>query len=308
MKFTIIAGTHQRENEFSHSLADKLVGKLNLKKTNEFSDEYDTRKAEVYDSEKIAIAKIHPIRELPREYYETVDEPSLEEYVEKKLMNVLGKFTPAFNAERFQLKPEWTAVYEKVLQDTNPKFYIDLHSYHKQTEGVDGKTLQITVSSDDELRNHFENILYNVQTKENEKYNIKFRGNPKAHRKEHDPIGTLSCKTEKELEKILRPRIQRELKNLGKNALIEFLSEDKVEKMALPRYAKEDIRCLELVNEELNRKWNYNEKLFSQKYPQGWFFNFERKTDSYNKVHFEAVHWGEKNQQLIADFITDYLM
>jgi hypothetical protein len=169
---------------------------LNLKKTDEFLDEYKTRRAEIYDSEKIAIAKIHPIRELPREYYETVDDESLKEYMQRKLLNVLGKFTPALNAEGFQLKPEWTTVHEKVLKDTVPIFYIDRHSYHKQTESIDGKMLIIKVFSESKIWDHFENILYKVQTSENHKYNMKFGGHPNDYKKSGDHLDTLSCKTE----------------------------------------------------------------------------------------------------------------
>jgi len=70
-KMLVIAGTHTRESEFSHPVADIIIDQYGASVSNpqkEFVGIDEARKADLWDFGKIAVAKIHKIGEPTTDY------------------------------------------------------------------------------------------------------------------------------------------------------------------------------------------------------------------------------------------------
>lgn len=87
-KLLVIAGTHYRENEFSHDVVDRLISHYGGTNPNqEFIGIDKARKAEIWDFKNISVAKIYKIGNPTKTFLDTLTLENLLALTKYKLEN-----------------------------------------------------------------------------------------------------------------------------------------------------------------------------------------------------------------------------
>jgi len=139
-KMLVIAGTHRREYDFSHPVADLIVEMHggSLSRPHDRIEGGDgARRAELWGFGKMGIVKIHDT----------------------------GKGDD--HAEEYGNRPQWTSVHERVLEDAGESVAIlDLHSWNEATGGMEGKTLYMMPRGDPSYNDEVAVALDNARERE----------------------------------------------------------------------------------------------------------------------------------------------
>lgn len=143
-KVLVIAGTHVRENEYSHAVADKLVEYFGKRLLDFHVKGIDgAREAEVWDYEKLAVAKILKVGETSEEYLRSLDSKDLKRLKDFERKNKDLEFPPGIDSVFGGKKSQWTSVNDEIVDRVKPYFFIDLHSAHDYTKDTNGTGLLI---------------------------------------------------------------------------------------------------------------------------------------------------------------------
>jgi len=130
-KVLVITGTHVRENEYSHAVADRLVEYFGKKSPDFHVKGVDgAREADVWDYENLSVAKISKVGETSEDYLRTLDSEQLIRLAKFKLQDKRNSY-PGIDSIFGGKKSQWTSVNDEIVSTVKPYFFIDLHSYHK---------------------------------------------------------------------------------------------------------------------------------------------------------------------------------
>lgn len=278
-KVLVVAGTHQRETGFSHPTADIIISEMGgspTKPGEELVGIDEARKAELWDFGKLAVAKIHKIGEPCRKYLDTLPFERLFYLARHRAYNANSE---AEFAETFENTRQWTSVHWPLLDMINPMFFLDLHSFHKYTEGISGTGAYMSIHTDKHGK-LVSDALTRAQAEEPGVYGMP--GKP-------FPLEDIDA---------LRERI----------ASRTFTEDEMLEMLSIPQ---EGIYSSEAFS-SFSRKVRDIDAIADDGDPHNWgnqwYINPERgETGDYANVCLEAVHWGRENQEATARFITKYL-
>ncbi|MGV8150303.1 MAG: hypothetical protein ACP5NV_01105 [Candidatus Woesearchaeota archaeon] len=279
-KLLIIAGTHQREIEFSHGVADLLLDKHGLDKKKPFDKIVGVdmaTEANVWINNDIVIAKLHAHGD---------GEPSTEWQMKQSIetltrlyihkINCATQKNPPRIAEAYGGNGQWTSVHDKLIQYNDPLFFIDLHSYHINTQNTFGRGLQINSYSKKLFNPIIQKALNIAQEKHPEIYGL-----PTIPFKD-------SCQIKKSIEN----------KYFSKAELVSALKENFEDELIIKKINLKKSEYEEYANKELDRL-----------YSNGWFFvDWGNPEPRGNYFLFEAKHWQKNQQEATATFITEYLL
>jgi len=171
-KLLVIAGTHQRETEFSHSVVDMLIDleKGSRRPCDTLIGEDEATKAVIWDTARITIAKLYPLGNgEPTEDWLKKQTPKRIGYLED-FRKRCGTYFPPRIAETFGGEGQWTSVHDLLIHKYSPLFFVDLHSYHNNTRGIIGKGMQINSHSDRRFDNIIASALKKAQLNDPEVY------------------------------------------------------------------------------------------------------------------------------------------
>ncbi|MBU1111444.1 MAG: hypothetical protein KJ896_01580, partial [Nanoarchaeota archaeon] len=142
-KVLVIAGTHTRENEYSHAVADRLVAHYAAGACDQrFYGIDGAREGELWHlDEQLAVAKIHKVGHSSKEYLRTLEKDELVELADFALRHRKSRTPPGVDS-RVGMRGHWTTIHDNLLAATNPSLYIDLHSFHEGSDS-DGIGLYI---------------------------------------------------------------------------------------------------------------------------------------------------------------------
>ncbi len=280
-KILVVAGTHYRETGFSYPTADLIIahyGGSAFKPQEEFVGIDKSRKAKLWDFGKIAVAKIEKIGDQSTDYLASLPQERLFWLAVHRLQT---RHNGAELAETFEHESQWTSVHDSVLEATNPLFFFDLHSYHRETDGMHGTGADIVSYARQCYSNLMSKALEAAQHEEPHVYGISGKKDCPVNISSRNAYSTMASKfTREELMDVLAVP-QGDVSN---NMLVDKFSgkmrvlEDKAER-------------------EKSGNWG------NQWYLRGGRYN----GDEWDNFCFEAVHWQKENQKATARFVTKYL-
>jgi len=275
----IIAGTHQREKEFSHSVADLLIKQNNLdinKPNLEITGNDKATSGLIWESKNLVVAKLYEFGSgIPCEEWLRDQTLTRLVMVFEHKMATKEQSTPPRIAEEGQ----WTSVHNSLIKRYNPLFFVDLHSNHKYTEGIKGKGMQINSYADKKLNIIILKALSAAQEKEPEIYGPKQEQLEPKYKILHKLIEAAGIKNEiiKELSKKI---IDKESKTI----------ENKIREI--------QEQADSIIRDKIDKA-----------YDNGWFFtDYGRPELRGNYFLFEAKHWQKSQQEAAAHFIIEYLI
>ncbi len=268
-KLLIIAGTHFRENGFSHSVADLVLEELGLSPDQpqvSYRGIDNAREAELWNLERIAIAKVKKIGEPSREYLKGL---SVNELVSLALFKIDNLNNGAEYPEEFEGRAHNTSVHGWIKSVAKPTLQLDLHSYHAFTAGMPGTGADI--------------MAYPIAQPS---FSIFQAALEKAKRENPGVYG-------------LEPQswANRLQEGISKDCLVSLLTNPSKDKKDyddfMQKLPKKD-RRQELSLEDAAKEWGNN-----------WVLRGPKATEQY--YCFEGVHWGPEQQRATAKFIVNYL-
>ncbi len=126
----IVAGTHPRENEFSHAVADRLIAQYGQKEPDHvFMGSDGAREGKLWVYDALAVAKINRLGETSPKYLSTLSRDDLEDLAFFQLSHTGCPLPPSID-DRFENRNQWTSVSQQIVDASNASTYVDLHSYH----------------------------------------------------------------------------------------------------------------------------------------------------------------------------------
>jgi hypothetical protein len=294
-KVLVLGGTHEREKEFSYPVIDMLVQQLARGKApiQIPTGEDGARRAELWDiNEYLAVAKVIKTGALSAEFVKQLSAESRRWQVAELLHSWFKPDNCYEPAHTYKGIPQWTSVHRPLFHASSADFYIDLHSFHEQTFGRSGTSMQINSYAAESFHPLMSEALRAAQHSEPQVYgNGELQLLDNLHRKRRDFI---SAYIRKHLDTLITLDAQlrllvtdpRELERLEMQGFKRSLShlEDEAES---------------LLEEQRVSNWGNN-----------WHFTaFGGKEPNVPDYFlFEAVTWGLKQQQATARFITEYLL
>lgn len=293
-KAVVIAGTHERETEFSYPVIDLLLKNWNITaKPREFEGEDLARKALVWDvNDSIALAKVVKTGPLSRQY---VDQMPIKDRL-SQIVDLSMSWSPQNHYEPAHTHkgiPQWTSVHDAIVKETGADLYFDLHSNHNLTRGLPGTLMQINSYAEERFHRIIVESLSKAQTKEPLIYG--------TGQKEFNLF-----KPKKDERELVEKRTLEALENvMPANEQVEILTTDPTKldpnKMVNLRKLVQGIR---------SRVYSDMERESILSLGNQWFFTkFGRKQEGVpNYFLFEAITWGQEQQRATANFISNYLV
>jgi hypothetical protein len=284
-KILVIAGTHQREIEFSHPVADLLIAQYGLDEAipdNTIIGEDNATKALIWNTKNLVIAKLYS-HENGEPTKEWLDAQPLERLMELNQfkMNCSMQKNPPRIAETFGGEGQWTSVHDPIIKIYQPLFFIDLHSYHAFTKGLIGQGMQINSYADKQFNPIISSALKDAQEKDTAIY-----GQSKT-----------SFTPASKIRSELLP------KYFTKEEIVTLLQNNSRRYIETNQQFKSRITSLE---REINK---FREEEITVANENGWFFvNWGRPEHRGDYYCFEAKHWQKNQQEATAKFIIDYLL
>lgn len=270
-KALIIAGTHQREIGFSHSVADMIIERHGVSRSNPdrtFVGLDNAREAHMWDFGNIVLAKIIRRGEPSQEYLSNLPVERLLSLAVFKLQNYGNG---AEYVERFDRDYQWTSVHDPLIEAVQPSFLFDLHSYHKYAEGLDGTAGYISASGNTTTDEVVKRALSDAKRISPEVYGI--------------DVDTDNTPRDSSLEiPFTSQELLRILLTLDEAAIKDFAQKLKL-------YEGQKFRD-SLVT--WKSRWDFQEAR-------------NRNSNELSNYCFEAVHWSQRQQIATADFIVNYL-
>lgn len=301
-RLLVIAGTHNRENEFSYSAADKLIDKYGAKEPDYvFQGSDGARQGRLWLYDGIAIAKIDKVGETSSEYLQTLSYDELADLTYFKLSEI-GCKHPSSIDSRVGNRHQWTSVTQQLIDASNANMYVDLHSYHSYSQS-EGTGLYINLNAREEAVDKMKKSLDNAKREEPEIYGLSDK-NPFD---EQENIASEICNdTVKELgaeRKTLMGDLENVLKDLDKSQLVNVLEGNYDPKL------KDLVSNLKEVNSKVLSYEGKAISILAQRWGNLWYLvdNENRINEGINGFTFEAVHWKEEQQNAVVNFIDKYL-
>lgn len=309
----IIAGTHERENEFSHAVADRLVQEYGAKEPDyTFLGVDKAREGKLWLYDQVAVAKIDKIGETSKEYLETLPIDCLTVLAYLKVDHEGLEFPPSIDSCFGNVNPQWTSVTQPMIDASDAGFYIDLHSYHAYSQ-LDGTGVYILshAKKDSPSRIRIQKSLGSAKREEPERY------------------GSTDEETFFELMEMFRyvNLFRLEPSELEKIRLLQIERNRIIEKSreTLSRLEKEELIHLllgGLYTEEQSDMVKVNAQLAlspvlkemgvveeAKHWGDQWCFKEGQGNGKLlDGFTFEAVHWQERQQEAVVNFITKYLV
>jgi len=281
-KILVLAGTHQREIEFSHPVADLLLAEYGASKPSaRFVGEDNATRAEAYDLGELVVAKLYAHRtgEPSKKWLRRQSPESLLYLARHKLKNG-GQERPPRVAEAYGGNGQWTSVHDPLIQTYLPHFFIDLHSYHVTNTTV-GCGMQINSHADRKLDPVMAAALQAAQAAE--------------------PVVYGSTQPKFTSGREIRARLFSQF--FPEEKLLGLLSEPLGDRSEKLRALEESCRALErevdIIMEEETARAN----------DAGWYFVQRAPPEPRGSYYcFEAKHWQRNQQVATAAFITKYLL
>jgi hypothetical protein len=272
----LIAGTHQREIEFSHPVADILLSYFGKS----FESPSDVKIgvdgatiAKVWNLGNLVVAKLFPYGN-GEPTLDWVRSQSVErqKYLAGRKVAWSNQKRPPRVAEIYGGEHQWTSVHDPLIKQFQLYFFIDLHSYHV-TCRKPGKGMEIWSQSDESIDSLMLSALANAKYEHPEIYGI--------------PQSVRLAEIKKDLTD----------KYFQQEELVKFLTGNN----KFPFYKRQKSYNKELAklnHKELNRLNN-----------NGWsFIPGGIPEPRCNYYCFEAKHWQKNQQEAAAKFIVEYLL
>ncbi|MCK5283014.1 MAG: hypothetical protein KAK00_06400 [Nanoarchaeota archaeon] len=298
----IVAGTHHRENEFSHSVADKLIEEYGKKEPDYFfrgSDNARQGRLWLYDG--IAVAKIDKVGESSTDYLQTLSHDDLISLAYFKLSHEGCEFPPSIDG-RFENINQWTSVSQQLVDASEAAFYIDLHSFHAYSQ-LDGIGLYILPDAEITSTDRMNQCLDLAKTKEPQIYGSS----------DHNPLAV-----QEEIALNIRDGEVEELSAESKT-LVKDLDDalEQLDRHQLINLLRRNVNPQ--LNDLVSKLGRVNPKLFSyeaqatsqmaEKWGDLWYLADKSSPNGrVDRFTFEAVHWKGRQQNAVVNFISKYLV
>ena len=301
-KCLILAGTHHRENPFTYRVADQLIARYGIKKPDYVILGKDgARRGKLWLYDEIAVGKIEVIGECLAIYLERLDHFKRLALAISHIENLGLSYPPCIEEHFDNNGQQWTSVTEQMIKDANADITVDLHGFHEYSQ-KDGNGLWIIPNA----------IPYNVE---------KFRKTLERARREHPDIyggedngldkQIYALRTGLDDEKI--EKLSMESKSLFSGIEKKIAEMDEQEVIAVlrreyPDSIKEAVSRLTEVNRELFSYEEEGTRRLAEIWNNGWSFVQRSKvTLDHDVFTFEAVHWQQRQQDAIVNFISRFL-
>ncbi len=300
----IIAGTHERENEFSHSVADRLIQEYGAKEPDyTFLGVDKARAGKLWLYDEVAVAKIDKIGKTSREYLETLPIDCLTVLAYFKVDHEGLEFSPSIDSCFGNVNQQWTSVTQPMIDASDAGFYIDLHSYHAYSQ-LDGTGLYIIPHADVKNTERMKKCLDVAKREDPQRYGTSDR-NPLGTQEEltQEIKDEISERLSKKSDRLFRD-LRSALKQLNQSQIIDFLRTNKFGNTQID----ESVLELSRVNSIL---FSYEAQAIPQlakRWGDLWYFKDEPPSNpKVDRFTFEAVHWQGRQQEAVVNFIKKYL-
>ena len=125
-RILIIAGTHERENEFSHSVADRLIAIQGEKEPDYTFEGIDGAcRGKLWIYSRIAVAKIDKIGETSKEYLETLSQRRLLSLAKFRFEHEGLEFPPSIDS-CFGGANQCTSVSQQLIDAAEAEMYTEI--------------------------------------------------------------------------------------------------------------------------------------------------------------------------------------
>ncbi len=298
----IVAGTHYRENEFSHSVADRLIDVNGRKEPDHFFEGSDgARQGGLWLYDGVAVAKIDRVDETSLEYLQTLSDDDLVSLAYFKLRLEGCDFPPSIDG-RFGNINQWTSVSQQLVDASDAEMYIDLHSFHAYSQ-LDGTGLYILPNAREESVERMRKSLGSAKREEPRIYGSS-KHNPLDNQEEiameicDDEVEDLSAESKK-----LVSDLDDTIGKLDKTQLINLLRGN------VGSQLRDLISNLGRVNSQIFSYENQATAKMGERWGDLWYLvNRSAPNDRVDSFTFEAVHWKGRQQDAVVNFITKYLV
>ncbi|MGV8169351.1 MAG: hypothetical protein ACP5N3_04815 [Candidatus Nanoarchaeia archaeon] len=299
MKALILAGTHERENEFSYAVINLLKERYNVTaEPEEFIGIDGARKGELWNiNDNISLAKVEKIGPQSEEYLNSLTEEELKSqfiFFLRRWSTVNNQYEPAYS---FKNVAHLSSVHNPLFKKSKADFYIDLHSYHKTTKDVPGTTMIIMPCAKEEHVAVLSEALVDARAFASEIYgHNNYNVLPRQMAYVNRDIDVQEY-VENHVDEFILPSEQKRV--LGQTAPFDEKYMEELQKTFSELELAAD-KALPSGDEYLKRyliaekpKW----ALFSER-------NWNVVTPNFV---FEAISWGPEQQEAVARFVVDYL-
>lgn len=293
----IVAGTHERENEFSHSVADRLISHYGAKEPDHtFVGVDQARQGRLWLYDRVAVGKIDRLGDSSEAYLQTLDKQNLEYLAEFRITHEGLEYPPNIDAE-FEGIPQWTSVSQQLVEEAQAEIYLDLHSMHAYSQ-IDGTAMLINFSGRSEIFRLMKNALEQARTDKPEIYKQP-RGGKDEEFNITEELGELIARSKR-----LGLELEQTLPTLDKDQLIEIINgnysvDSRIEMIA--NGIRKTLPALLAYEPEttMAEAWGDNWLLRNSRMP---------KIPKLDRFTFEAVHWQGRQQDAVVNFISRYLV
>ena len=298
----IVAGTHYRENEFSHSVADRLIDVNGRKEPDHFFEGSDgARQGGLWLYDGVAVAKIDRVDETSLEYLQTLSDDDLVSLAYFKLRLEGCDFPPSIDG-RFGNINQWTSVSQQLVDASDAEMYIDLHSFHAYSQ-LDGTGLYVLPDAREKSVERMRKSLATAKREEPTIYGSS-ENNPLDNQEEialeicDDKVQELSDESKR-----LVGDLDDALEKLDRTQLINLLSGNVDPQL---RYL---VSNLSRVNSQLFSYEAQATSKMGERWGDLWYLvDRDSPSADLDKFTFEAVHWKGRQQDAVVNFITKYLV
>ncbi|MBT3298225.1 hypothetical protein HN385_04825 [archaeon] len=310
-RILIVAGTHVRENDFSYSVADKLIARYGQKDPDQIFQGIDcARQGRLWLYDGLAVAKIDKVGETSLGYLQTLSREDLIKLSIFKSQHVGCKFPPSI-CGIFENIAQWTSVSGDLIRVSNANMYVDLHSFHAYSNlnktglcvvphsrennfNLMKSSLDLAKKDDPEIYGVFES---NFNPSEENQREIKKRYFDDSGDLYSDVANLLigykkSCKN-----------IGFSLRMLDGFQLIDFLIGKEIQGFS------EIVSNSKQVSSQLFGYECESIIRLANMWGNMWYLNDQNKSHpKLDSFTFEAVHWQDKQQNAVVNFTEKYLL
>lgn len=300
-KVLIVVGTHDREDEFSHSVADRLIEEYGKKEPEHTFVGVDSAcQGRLWLYEDIAVAKIDRIGKTSAEYLRTLSCDDIVHLVRFKLEHEGCKFPPSIDGI-FDGINQWTSVSQQLVDASEANVYLDLHSFHAYSQ-LDGTGLFIISHAGAESADQMKKSVDAAKKKEPEVYGTSEYDLVKVEEEislelYDDKAKELAEKLSAKQERLINDALRR----MDKTSSIDLLCDNP------PHHLKNLISVLCNVNSQLLA---YEDRILLEmgnRLGNTWSFVHRSPNGYLDSFTFEAVHWKNRQQEAFVNFIMRYL-